>query len=211
MEGSSRSEVCPQLLDLIPKQGEWIANRDGERRHGLSEEKKLELRLAPPGEDWSVKDNTKTNHRDRDESLFSLAYFSPMASMNHNTSINNNSNGSTVFSSPWSSSAYQGQTQHNHQQTKAPSFLQFPSTPQSLPVMAQEASQPCCTKVVDLQSSEKKTFSPSSVPNSSQKRYSSFSLVFIFLIFWTEDIHLLVTFDLGGPCIIAPILCFSNV
>ncbi|XP_062155376.1 auxin-responsive protein IAA26-like [Alnus glutinosa] len=174
MEGSSRSEVCPQLLDLIPKQGEWIANRDGERRHGLSEEKKLELRLAPPGEDWSVKDNTKTNHRDRDESLFSLAYFSPMASMNHNTSINNNSNGSTVFSSPWSSSAYQGQTQHNHQQTKAPSFLQFPSTPQSLPVMAQEASQPCCTKVVDLQSSEKKTFSPSSaktaVPNSSQKR-----------------------------------------
>lgn len=211
MEGSSRNEVCPQLLDLIPKQGEWLPNRDGERRHGLSEEKKLELRLGPPGEDWSMKDNTKTNQRDRDESLLSLAYFSPMASMN------NNSNGSTVFSSPWSSSAYQGKTQNSQQQTKAPSFLQFPSTSQSLPVMSQEPSQPCCAKVVDSQSAEKKTFSPSSaktaVPNSSQKRYSSFSsLMFIFLIFWTEDIHSLVTLlDFCGPCIIAPILCFSNV
>jgi auxin-responsive protein IAA len=168
MEGSSRNEVCPQLLDLIPKQGEWLPNRDGERRHGLSEEKKLELRLGPPGEDWSMKDHTKTNQRDRDESLLSLAYFSPMASMN------NNSNGSTVFSSPWSSSAYQGKTQNSQQQTKAPSFLQFPSTSQSLPVMSQEPSQPCCAKVVDSQSAEKKTFSPSSaktaVPNSSQKR-----------------------------------------
>lgn len=184
MEKSSRNEdACPQLLDLISKEREWLVNRDGERRHGFPEEKKLELRLGPPGEDWSVRDNSINNQRQRDESLFSLGYFSPRTSR-----TNNNSNGSqtqmfaassenpvgAVLSSPWpSSSAYQGKN-HNQQQTIPPSFLQFPSTPQSLPVMAQEASQPCCTKVVDLQSAEKKGFSPSSaktaVPNSSQKR-----------------------------------------
>ncbi|GMY34371.1 auxin-responsive protein IAA26-like [Fagus crenata] len=176
MEKSLRNEeVCPQLLDLISKEREWFVNRDGERRHGLPEEKKLELRLGPPGEDWSVKHNSKNNNqRERDESLLSLGYYSPMASRTHN---NNNSNGcqTQMFAAssenPWNSpSVYQ----HNQQQTKAPSFLQFPSTPKSLPIMSQETPQPCCTKVVDLQSAEKKGFSPSSaktaVPNSSQKR-----------------------------------------
>ena len=197
-------EACPQLLDLIPKEREWLVNRDGERRHGFPEEKKLELRLGPPGEDWSVRDNSKNNQRQRDESLLSLGYFSPRTSR-----TNNNNNGSqaqmfaassenpvgAVLSSPWPPSAYQGKN-HNQQQTKPPSFLQFPSTPQSLPVMAQEASQPCCTKVVDLQSAEKKGFSPSSaktaVPNSSQKRCFSFffsCVYFLFFIIRTEDIH----------------------
>ena len=197
MEKSLRNEeVCPQLLDLISKEREWFVNRDGERRHGLPEEKKLELRLGPPGEDWSVKHNSKNNNqRERDESLLSLGYYSRMASRTHN----NNSNGcqTQMFAAssenPWNSpSVYQ----HNQQQTKAPSFLQFPSTPNSLPVMSQETPQPCCTKVVDLQNAEKKGFSPSSaktaVPNSSQKRYFSFSslmYIVLFLVFWTEDIH----------------------
>ncbi|KAH7565328.1 hypothetical protein ACOSP7_020349 [Xanthoceras sorbifolium] len=147
MEGCSKNgETRPQLLDLIPKEREWLVMREGERSHGSSEEKKLELRLGPPGgEDWSV---AKNNNRELDhESLLSLGYFSSMAN-------NQNNNGF--------------------------SFLhQFPTktTPQSLPVIGKESSQPCCTKVVDLQSAaEKKAFSSpapaknTAVPNSSQKR-----------------------------------------
>ncbi|PON54365.1 AUX/IAA protein [Parasponia andersonii] len=173
MEGRSRrEEVCPQLLDLIPQNREWLVNRDKERSHGSSEEKKLELRLGPPGQDWPLKEN----NRERDESLLSLGYFSPMASGAHNTTnISNSGNQGSVLSfSPWSSSG-----KFQQQQGKAPTttFLQ------SLPV-AKEGSQPCCpTKVVDLHSVEKKASSPATtpspapapaantaVPNSSQKR-----------------------------------------
>ena len=63
------------------KEREWHVKREDERRHGSSEEKKLELRLGPPGEDnWSIKDATKNNNRERDESLLSVRYFSPMKS-----------------------------------------------------------------------------------------------------------------------------------
>ncbi|KAK0596824.1 hypothetical protein LWI29_019372 [Acer saccharum] len=85
MEGGSsmNGETRPQLLDLIPKEREWLMMREsGERRHHGSSEEKLELRLGPPGgEDWSLKDN---NNRERDESLLSLSYFS---SMNNNQNI----------------------------------------------------------------------------------------------------------------------------
>nr|AVQ94636.1 Aux/IAA28 [Carya cathayensis] len=187
MDGSSRNDVCPQFLDLVPKERAWLVNRYEQRRRGLSEENKLELRLGPPGEDWSMTDNKMKDQRERSESLISLGYYSTTTSMTQNTSINNNGNGSqtqifsspenpggAVLSSPWPSSAFQGKTQHNQKQTKAPSFLQVPSTLQSLPVLAQEASQPRCSNVVELQSAEKKAFSQSSamtaVPNSSQKR-----------------------------------------
>ncbi|PON48731.1 hypothetical protein PanWU01x14_234340 [Parasponia andersonii] len=102
MEGRSRrEEVCPQLLDLIPQNREWLVNRVKERSHGSSEEKKLELRLGPPGQEWPLKEN----NRERDESLLSLGYFSPMASGTHNTTnINNSGNQGSVRSfSPWSS------------------------------------------------------------------------------------------------------------
>lgn len=188
MEGclSRKEEVCPQLLDLIPKSREWLVSRGEERSHGSSEEKKLELRLGPPGEDWSLKAASKSN-RERDESLLSLGYFSSIANVNISNNINGNQThkcsssdnpvGSSL-TSPWASSGYHGKIQHTQQQPKAPSFLQFPSTPQSLPVIGKEGSQTSCTKVVDLQNAEKKAFSPPSantaVPNSSQKRYSSF-------------------------------------
>lgn len=59
--------IHPQLLDLIPKERNWFVkreddhNKDGSRRShghgGVSDEKKLELRLGPPGvEDWSLSD-----------------------------------------------------------------------------------------------------------------------------------------------------------
>ncbi|GLU22304.1 hypothetical protein SLE2022_383920 [Rubroshorea leprosula] len=171
--GCSKNGVaCPQLLDLIPRdRGEWHVRRDD----GSSEERKLELRLGPPGEEnWSKNDASNNNNKERDESIPSLGHLSSAVNNSGNkahsfSSLENRLVGS-VLSSPWAHTH-----QHNQQQTKAPSFLQFPSTaPQGLPVKAKESSLPYCTKVVDLQNAEKKSFSPASantaVTNSSQKR-----------------------------------------
>ncbi|BFG24388.1 hypothetical protein CerSpe_106620 [Prunus speciosa] len=187
MEGCTRNEeACPQLLDLIPRERDWLVKRD-DRSHGSSEEKKLELRLGPPGEDWSLNGNSRSN-KERDESLLSLGYFAPMSSNNNNNNNNNvnhhqtqkfisPSDNSVLSSSPWS---YQLGNIHQ-QQTKVPSFLHFTSSSQGLPVTPNKASQPCCTKVVDLQNAEKKVFSPASantaVPNSSQKRTAPAAVV----------------------------------
>lgn len=199
MEGCSRKELeaCPHLLDLISKDAEWLTSRDKDRNHGSSEEKKLELRLGPPGEEWSLKSD-----KERDESILSLGHFSSMASIAHKIgnqihkfSSQENPVG-CVLSSQWSSSYYKKSNQPNQQQTKAPSFPQFPSAPQSLPVAAKEASRICSSKGIDLHGPEKKVFSPSpavtAVPNSSQKRYSYFLFLSLlcFIMFWTEYIHL---------------------
>ncbi|XP_022721473.1 auxin-responsive protein IAA26-like [Durio zibethinus] len=172
---SKNGEACPQFLDLIPQQRDWHVKREDERRHGSSEEKKLELRLGPPGEDnWSIKEATKNNTRERDESLLLLGYFSSMKSngkQTHKLPTPEDHPVGSALSTPWTKIH-----QHNHQQQTQPqSFLQFPSTsPQSLLVAAKESSQPCCTKAVDFQNAEKKAFSPpanTAVPsNSSQKR-----------------------------------------
>ncbi|KAF2301138.1 hypothetical protein GH714_020339 [Hevea brasiliensis] len=72
MEGCSENgEACPQLLDLIPREREWLVKRVDDRS---SEEKKLELRLGPPGEEWFLGKNASKNadNRERDESLLSL-------------------------------------------------------------------------------------------------------------------------------------------
>ncbi|KAJ7963081.1 Auxin-responsive protein [Quillaja saponaria] len=180
MEARSRNEVSPQLLDLIPKDRDWSMNRDeGRGSHKSSEERKLELTLGPPGEYWVMKDSIKTFTRGKDESLLSLGYFSPMVSNSTNgclaqTIPTSDNPAGAILSCPWTSSGNHGKTQNNQQQTKAPSFLQFPSSSQNMPVMAKESSQPCCTKMADLKNAEKKTFSPptanTAVPNSSQKR-----------------------------------------
>ncbi|KAF9690089.1 hypothetical protein SADUNF_Sadunf01G0159600 [Salix dunnii] len=168
MEGFSKDvETCPRLLDLIPKERELLGNREDER--SSSEEKKLELRLGLPGEDWSLKN---TRNRERHESqLNSFGYFT-------------NGNQQTQ---KFPSSAENSHSWFNQQQKgQVAPFLTFPSssTPptatapqQSLPVVAKESSHPCCNKaVVELQqSAEKKAFSPpapanTAVPNSSQKR-----------------------------------------
>ncbi|KAI3786121.1 hypothetical protein L1987_45251 [Smallanthus sonchifolius] len=62
-----KEEIHPQLLDLIPNERNWFVKRDGDHNiegsksnHGNGDEKKLELRLGPPGvEDWSVSDAQK--------------------------------------------------------------------------------------------------------------------------------------------------------
>ncbi|XP_021911285.1 auxin-responsive protein IAA6-like [Carica papaya] len=162
---SSWGEGSPPLLTLINKESQWLTRKDGEeRRHGSSEEKKLELRLAPPEQDWSntVANNKKSEH----QSLLCLGFSSSTAN-----NVNQNH--------PWT-------THHHKQHNSPPPFLHFSSTPTTggvphpqpcLPVMVKESSQPCCTKLVDLQNAEKKAFSPSpantAVLNTSQKRSAS--------------------------------------
>lgn len=72
-EYSRKEEGCPQLLDLIPRAREWLTKRAEEARHVVSEEKKLELRLGPPGGEWTMRENTTTIYRERE--LLSLGYF----------------------------------------------------------------------------------------------------------------------------------------
>ncbi|TYI26888.1 hypothetical protein ES332_A05G141900v1 [Gossypium tomentosum] len=179
---SNNGETCPQLLDLIPQEREWqYPKRKEERSHVASEEKKLELRLGPPGDEednWSIKATGKNDNRDRDEPLISLGYLSSMKKSNGKQAHKLPSPEDqqqhhpigSVLSPSWTKNHHR-----NHQQLTNPPFLQFPSTPQQcLPVIAKEQSQPCCTKVVDIQNAEKKSFSPTAntavPPNTSQKR-----------------------------------------
>ena len=130
---SRNEEVSPQLLDLISKDTGWDKS---------SEEKKLELRLGPPGEDWFLNNNIKNlDTETREDSLLSLGYFSAKLPSTQNP---NNKNGcqsqsqklstsespnGSIMSSPWaSSSGYQGLNQQNHQnQPKGSSFLDLRS------------------------------------------------------------------------------------
>lgn len=181
MEGCSKTgeQACPQLLDLMAKERrEWLVMRD--REASSSEEKKLELRLGPPGgEDkrWSLKDSTNrerdNHHHHHHQYLLSLGYFS--------STNNSNNNGFSFL--------------HHH-------------SSRSLPVMAKESSQPCCTKVADLQSpAEKKAFPSSApakntaVPNSSQKRYFNFSPLSLLDRIFSLQSHIVMCLFVCGPWI----------
>lgn len=148
MDERSRNEASPQLLDLISNEREWQMNKRNEGKS--SEERKLELRLGPPGEDWSL--GGKMKNTEREESLLSLGCFSP-------------NNGFQSKASPWPN--YHHHHQGNNNKASSSSFLQCPKV------------------VVELQNGgDGKVFSPSSAntavsqPNTSQKRYSSFSFLY---------------------------------
>nr|AVL95381.1 transcription factor IAA1 [Diospyros kaki] len=148
------------LLDLIDKDTEWAIHRDGERSHGSSEEKSLELRLAPPGEDWT----TRKGYQNLNTSSGAKRGFAENGwVMNKNGSHSQNHKFSFSETTGWSSLS----------QANGAPFLHLQSNPQNLPVMAKESSQPCGSKALDLPA-EKKAFSPASanpaVPSSSQKR-----------------------------------------
>ncbi|CAA7018191.1 unnamed protein product [Microthlaspi erraticum] len=79
MEGCPRNrEICPKLLDLIPQASKWYH----EEKNNTDQEKKLELRLGPPGVDEEVrlamnkkKKNTETRNikkEPEDKSILSL-------------------------------------------------------------------------------------------------------------------------------------------
>lgn len=116
MNGRSRNEEgSPQLLDLIPQHREWHVNRDDQS----SEERKLELRLGPPGEeeDYVV--------RERDNSRLSLGCYSNSPTINGGRNQN-------ILSSPW---ACIGKKTQNNQHMGASSS----SSPQSQPSSANTA------------------------------------------------------------------------
>ncbi|XAR67673.1 hypothetical protein NMG60_11002528 [Bertholletia excelsa] len=93
MEGCPNKD--PQLLDLIPKDREWLLQRDDEHRsHESLEEKKLELRLGPPG--------------DREDSNLSIAHLTnTLGSKRGFPSFPEK----PVLSPPWLSSSHEVQTQ----------------------------------------------------------------------------------------------------
>lgn len=162
MEGYSRKEEkCNNkvLFDLVPKESEWAVKKEG-RSHGVSEEKKLELRLGPPDGDWCVKNSSKV--RGRDDSSSSHLSFT------HN------------FSCATAKRGFLDPPVNGAQPHQFSSFLQLQSPSQCMHVRPQEPSQPGCSKGVDLNSSEKMAFSPPAVPNTSQKRFL-FSHCFVLL------------------------------
>ncbi|XP_030464677.1 auxin-responsive protein IAA6-like [Syzygium oleosum] len=190
MEGVSGNGVaCPQLLDLMSNNREWLVMIDEAKARGSTEEKKLELRLGPPGTDDWFNQKQDMNGKGRDEALLSFCHFPSMAS----TQIATNNGGhqaqkfgsSEALASPWTGTNYKENCQklQEQEQMKPPrSYYQFPSTisqSKNLPFLPKEASQPnCSNKGMNLQDSGmKKAFSQASVsaantavPSVSQKR-----------------------------------------
>ncbi|GAB4850324.1 hypothetical protein Ancab_029625, partial [Ancistrocladus abbreviatus] len=163
-------EEKAKLLDLIPKQREWVVKTENDqeiRTHGCSDEKNLELRLGPPGAEsnCSAKNNPKFQ---RDESIISFSHFSSMTQRNGRT---RDQDQKEMFHAPWPCSGYQQQQLKQQQPPKVP-FIQYQTRPTAV---AKESSQPCCTRMEGPQTAEK-AFSPvapaanAAMPNSSQKR-----------------------------------------
>ncbi|XP_019458717.1 PREDICTED: auxin-responsive protein IAA26-like isoform X2 [Lupinus angustifolius] len=152
MDERSRNEDSPQLLDLISNEREWNMIK-GEGK--CSVDRKLELKLGPPGgEDWC---------EDKMKNINNTSYFSNNGFQDQNLSTSDTS-AKAILPSPWSSSTSYHHQHHHQGNNKASSFL----------VMGNNDASP---KVVELQNgaAEKKVFSsPSSantaVPNTSQKR-----------------------------------------
>ncbi|KAF5184178.1 Auxin-responsive protein [Thalictrum thalictroides] len=164
MEGGFKNkEGCPQLLDLIYKDREWLMRSD-EKSLGVSEEKKLELRLGPPGEE--------------DETSLETSLSSHFYQNKFSSSVKQQLG--SAFTTTWCTNPSVYQMKTLQQQPNNSSYHQFPSLPQTLPVKGMESSNTCKTKGVGEQSqTEKKACSQPSatVPantavnnNSSQKR-----------------------------------------
>ncbi|KAL1538300.1 auxin-responsive protein IAA2-like [Salvia divinorum] len=156
---SREHEGCPQLLDLIPK---WAAKRGEERSHGTSEERKLELRLGPPGGEWTIKESNTTTRGERErERLLSLGYLSASPCPQN-----------TVLKPP---SPWQHHSLH-------PSYLHLQHG-QGQVAVSKESPQPCSNRAAAEQSAaaaaEKKAFSAANtaVHNTAQKRTAPASVV----------------------------------
>lgn len=179
MEEYSDEVMRPQLLDLIPKEREWLVKRDDDEaaaarshRRGVSEGKKLELRLGPPGEgddDWTIKLNGTNNSNYREtvtserNSLLSLGYLSR---------ISQNTNPSTCGSKRGFIDTVADPKRIEEEDT-------WILNNNGLPVTVKESSsQTCCTKVgVDLHGAENNT------AVTLQKRYPSQLFFYSFYYF----------------------------
>lgn len=140
------------------KERSTIANKMWQRSHKSLEERKLELRLGPPGEE-SLNESIKKCNRERNESSLNLGYFSI-----HKISASDKAGqGGAMLPSAWPSTSY-----HQHKaKAKASSFLQLQSSQQNMIVMGRDVTQLCCV--------ENKACSPSCANTSVSKRYYCFS------------------------------------
>ncbi|KAK7822342.1 auxin-responsive protein iaa26 [Quercus suber] len=143
-----------------------------ERRNGVSEEKKLELRLGPPGEAQSIHYvgfNNKINgaKRGRQETVVATKEERKWLSKNAQDQYQDLSftekTVERVFPTSWSSaslhsSAFHMDTQKQNQQPK-PTYIQYPSISRRLSVMAEESQQTCGCRVAEMQNSDKKACS----------------------------------------------------
>ncbi|XP_068641640.1 auxin-responsive protein IAA26-like [Aristolochia californica] len=181
---SNRDGSCKHFLDLVPNGREWMVRE--KETFGVPEDRKLELRLAPPG-DWAPNENA--SNRDKDDSLLSLGCFANPSKNNtaagakrgfvdteggHSSGNQNQKLSSGVsFTCSWSSSSPSHSTiQKAHQHNSA--FLPFQTGPK-LPALGQEALQANGAKA-ELLNHEKKAYStasPSSASNPSQTRGTS--------------------------------------
>ncbi|KAG6398049.1 hypothetical protein SASPL_139499 [Salvia splendens] len=177
---SREDEGCPQLLDLIPK---WATKRGDERSHGISVERKLELRLGPPGGEWTIKESSTATcgERERDR-LLSLGYF-PASPCPQNTVLKP--------PSPW-------QQHHLH-----PSYLHLQHG-QGQVAVSKESPQSCSNRAAAEQTAaEKKAFSAANtaVHKTAQKRCPfPFCLFLLFFFAFCERVYSL-PFSFICPCI----------
>ncbi|KAK1266311.1 Auxin-responsive protein IAA26 [Acorus gramineus] len=156
MEGDSKKgDVRPQLLNLISKERDWsLRDLGGGHRASEAEEKKLELRLGPPGEDYPVKQNPSFSKAPKSTTTSAGAKRVFLETVETNTE-----GGGGAFQSP---SAVQ-----KNQPTK-PGFLQF----QRMQGLERLESQP------EMKSLENKASKNGALNNnSSQTRTSSVPVV----------------------------------
>ncbi|XP_068637144.1 auxin-responsive protein IAA26-like [Aristolochia californica] len=181
---SNREGSCKHFLELVPNGREWMVRE--KETSGVPVDRKLELRLAPPG-DWAPNENASS--RDKDDSLLSLGCFTNPSKNTTATGAkrgfldtegrksggnqNQKLSSGVSFSCPWSSSSPSHSTlQKAHQHNAA--FLQF-QTGSKLPALGQEASHVNGGKA-ELLNHEKKacsTASPANASNPSQTRGTS--------------------------------------
>lgn len=167
-KASSTCFVSIQNLKLVykkkAKEGAQLqfACKMWQRSHKSSEERKLELRLGPPGEESLNESIRKCNReRRRNESPLTLGCFSTQKIFTSDTP----GPGGAMLPSAWPSTSYHHQDQAK---AKASSFLQLQSSPQNMILMGKDVSQFSCV--------EKKSFSPSCANPAVSKRYPCFSL-----------------------------------
>ncbi|RZC50161.1 hypothetical protein C5167_018586 [Papaver somniferum] len=134
--GDTRSgggEISPQLLDLIPG---WAVKGGGGggRNFGGSEERKLELKLGPPGEeDWFINGNNSNN-----KNMVKTPLYLGGSSSSSKTLVNSTKRGfqdtidedtETRDNETWGKnkcSTSSSQHHHHQQQPQNSSFLRFP-------------------------------------------------------------------------------------
>lgn len=161
-------EGCPKLLNLIPKDEEWHV-RETEGSQGVSEEKKLELRLGPPGEAQFIKQDTISSHTQIIRSLLSASQYSSNIHTNNFHGVFQDKDEAKTNERNWLTNSTEFQCQ-KLAYTEERMKRVIPSTWSYGPL---PSSKPCGTGVAELQYPEKRAYSTPAKPavqNISHKR-----------------------------------------